>query len=236
MSTRSADILVIDDDVELCDLLGDYLGQEGYLVDAAHDGDGGLARARDGSYRLVVLDVMLPGPNGFDVLRQLRSHSDVPVLMLTARGEDVDRIVGLEMGADDYLAKPFNPRELLARIRAIQRRADTRTEAGHAGSRGEVLRVGDVELHLGSRSVRRGDDEVPLTTAEYELLLCLLREVGRVVSRETLTEAVLGRAFFPSDRSIDVHVSNLRRKLGPGAAGRERIKTVRGVGYVYGSD
>ncbi len=230
---RSADILVIDDDVELCDLLGDYLGEQGYVVEAAHDGDRGLAAAQSGSYRLVVLDVMLPGLNGFDVLRELRARSEVPVLMLTARGEDVDRIVGLEMGADDYLAKPFNPRELLARIRAIQRRADARRDAGH---RAEVLRVGDLELHLGSRRVRAGGAELSLTSAEYELLLCLLREVGRVVSRELLTEAVLGRAFFPTDRAIDVHVSNLRRKLGPGASGRERIKTVRGVGYVYASD
>jgi two-component system, OmpR family, response regulator CpxR len=226
-----AGILVIDDDVELCDLLSEYLGAEGFAVEAVHDGREGLARATSGGFALLVLDVMLPGQNGFEVLRRLREVSQVPVVMLTARGEDVDRIVGLEMGADDYLAKPFNPRELVARIRAIQRRLE-RTDDETRGV-GEVLAVGDVELRLASRTVLRGDDEVALTSAELTLLEVLLRDAGSVVSREDLSQRVLGRRFSPYDRSIDVHVSNLRKKLGLSTRGKERIKTVRGHGYLY---
>jgi two-component system response regulator CpxR len=221
-----AQILVIDDDVELCDLLREYLGAEGFGVDAVHDGREGLTRAGHGSYAQIVLDVMLPGLSGFDVLRRLRETSPVPVLMLTARGEDIDRIVGLEMGADDYLAKPFNPRELVARIRAIQRRVDR-------DARGDVLVVGDVELRTSARTAKRKGEDIALTTAEFTLLEVLLRDAGRVVSRDDLCERVLGRRFSPYDRSIDVHVSNLRKKLGPDARGRDRIKTVRGHGYLY---
>lgn len=229
---NGADILVIDDDVELCDLLIEYLGAEGFTVHAVHDGREGLARATSGEHALVVLDVMLPGHNGFEVLRRLREVSQVPVVMLTARGQDVDRIVGLEMGADDYLAKPFNPRELVARIRAIQRRLERSEEEGHA-SAGEVLKVGDVELHVAARTVLRQGEEVALTSAEMTLLEVLMRAAGTVVSREDLSTSVLGRRFSPYDRSIDVHVSNLRKKLGPSPSGRERIKTVRGHGYLY---
>lgn len=229
MSDATADILVIDDDVELCELLTEYLGAEGFAVEAVHDGRAGLERAGAGEHSLVVLDVMLPGHNGFEVLRRLRESSQVPVVMLTARGQDVDRIVGLEMGADDYLAKPFNPRELVARIRAIQRRL----ERADDGSRAEVLAVGDVSLHVAARAVMRGGEEIALTSAEITLLEVLLRAAGSVVSREDLSHRVLGRRFSPYDRSIDVHVSNLRKKLGPSASGRERIKTVRGHGYLY---
>jgi two-component system, OmpR family, response regulator CpxR len=221
-----ARILIVDDDVELAALLSEYLGQEGFEVELAHDGETGLARARSGEHALVILDVMLPRRNGFEVLRALRETSRVPVLMLTARGEPVDRIVGLEMGADDYLAKPFDPRELAARLRAIHRRAtDARADR-------EVLEVGDVTLDVGARAVRRGGEEIPLTTAEFALLEMLLRSAGRVVERELIAESVLGRRLSPYDRSVDVHVSNLRKKLGL-ASGRERIKTVRGAGYVY---
>ena len=223
------DILVVDDDRELCELLGEYLGQEGFRVEAAHDGSRGLERAISGAHRLVVLDVMLPGQSGFDVLRRLRETSAVPVLMLTARGQDVDRIVGLEMGADDYLAKPFNPRELVARIRAIDRRVGRAPDApAH-----EVLAVDDVELHVAARAALVDGRELALTNAELSLLEALLRAPGRVVSREDLSERVLGRRFSPFDRSIDVHVSNLRKKLGASASGGERIKTVRGHGYLY---
>lgn len=228
---QGADILVIDDDVELCDLLIEYLGAEGFAVHAVHDGREGLARASAGEHALVVLDVMLPGHNGFEVLRRLREVSQVPVVMLTARGQDVDRIVGLEMGADDYLAKPFNPRELVARIRAIQRRLDRLEDT--PASAGEVLSAGDVELHVASRTVLRGGEEIALTSAELTLLEVLLRAAGTVVSREDLSSRVLGRRFSPYDRSIDVHVSNLRKKLGPAPSGRERIKTVRSHGYLY---
>ncbi|UJR83853.1 response regulator [Sandaracinus amylolyticus] len=228
-----SDILVIDDDVELCEVLTEYLTQEGFRIESVHDGATGLERACSGAHRLVVLDVMLPGANGFDLLRRLRETSRVPVLMLTARGHDVDRIVGLEMGADDYLAKPFNPRELVARIRAIQRR----TEVPHAAPvRDEILVVGDVELHVAARTVLVRGAELALTTAELALLELLLRHAGQVVSRDALSEKVLGRRFSPFDRSVDVHVSNLRKKLGPGANGRERIKTVRGLGYAYARD
>ena len=221
------DILVIDDDVELCELLTEYFADEGLAVEAVHDGAKGLARAASGAHAIVILDVMLPGGNGFEVLRKLRESSSVPVLMLTARGQDVDRIVGLEMGADDYLAKPFHPRELIARVRAIGRRA-----RGPAPTR-EALADGGVELDVEARTARVGGAVIALTSAELDLLETLLRSVGRVVSRDALCERVLGRRHSPFDRSIDVHVSNLRRKLGPDADGLERIKTVRGHGYLW---
>lgn len=222
-------ILVIDDDVELCELLADYLGAEGFTVHVCHDGPAGLTRLEGARYGLVVLDVMLPGLNGFEVLRRIRARSATPVLMLTARGEDVDRIVGLEMGADDYLGKPFNPRELVARIRAIKRRADAQ-DGTLPGAR-EVLRVGDVVLDLARRLVTRADEELSLTSAELALLEVLLRAAGTVVTREDISEKVLGRKFSPLDRSVDVHVSNLRKKLT--RRGEDRVKTVRGVGYQY---
>ena len=223
-------ILVIDDDVELCSLVSEYLKGEGFQVDAAHDGNRGLERALKGEHLLVVLDVMLPGMNGFEVLRRLRGTSKVPVLLLTARGEDVDRIVGLELGADDYLPKPFNPRELVARIRAVLRRTRTSLRPGEAPA---ILRVGDIELDPATRSVRQGDKPVDLTSVEFNLLEVLLREAGRVVTRESLTEAVLSRKFSAFDRSIDMHVSKVRKKLGDSDAGTDYIKTVRGVGYIF---
>ena len=221
----SGRILLVDDDVELASLIRDYLSSEGFEIELAHDGETGLSRARSGEHAMVVLDVMLPKRNGLDVLRALRESSRIPVLMLTARGDDVDRIVGLEMGADDYLGKPFNPRELAARLRAIQRRA-----SGGAPAR-EVLEVGDVSLDVGARTVRRSGVEIALTTAEFALLELFLRSAGRVVTRDAIAEQVLGRRLSAFDRSVDVHVSNLRKKLDPD--GGERIKTVRGSGYVY---
>ena len=223
-------ILVIDDDVELCSLVSEYLKGEGFQVDAAHDGNRGLERALKGEHLLVVLDVMLPGMNGFEVLRRLRGTSKVPVLLLTARGEDVDRIVGLELGADDYLPKPFNPRELVARIRAVLRRTRASVRPGEAPA---ILRVGDIELDPATRSVRQGDKPVDLTSVEFNLLEVLLREAGRVVTRESLTEAVLSRKFSAFDRSIDMHVSKVRKKLGDSDARTDYIKTVRGVGYIF---
>ncbi|GAB4249640.1 response regulator [Deferrisoma sp.] len=219
-------ILVVDDDAELCELLQEYLGREGFGVETAPDGPAGLDRARAGAFDLVVLDVMLPGLDGFEVLRELRKTSDVPVIMLTARGDDVDRIVGLELGADDYLPKPFNPRELLARIRAVGRRA-------RAGREPEVVRAGDLELDPGTRTALRAGEPVDLTSAEFSLLEVLLRQAGRPVSRDELARQGLGRPLMAFDRSVDVHVSSLRRKLGPAPDGTERIRTVRGVGYLY---
>src|SRR5881227_2073899 len=229
-------ILVIDDDVELCTLVGEYLAPEGFLVECAHDGKRGLEAAVTGEHLLVVLDVMLPGMNGFDVLRRIRGKSRVPVLLLTARGEDVDRIVGLEIGADDYLPKPFNPRELVARIHAILRRVERRgagVGASQESRAPERMEVGDVEVDTGTRVVRRAGDTVELTNVEYEILVMLLTSAGRVVTREDLVRTVLGREMSVFDRSIDMHISHLRKKLGHRVGEAERIRTVRGVGYVY---
>jgi len=223
-------ILIIDDDVALCELVTEYLGPLGFQIESVHRGDTGAEQALARRYSLVVLDVMLPGLNGFEVLRRIRAESKVPVLMLTARGDDVDRIVGLEIGADDYLPKPFNPRELVARIRAILRRAIL-DQPGHAATR--KLTVGDVELDSGTRTVHRGGENVELTAVEFDLLEKLLRAAGQIITREELSKAVLGRSSSPFDRSIDMHISNLRKKLGHQAGGTERIKTVRGVGYIY---
>ena len=222
-------ILIIDDDLGLTNLLSEYLTSAGFTVDAVHTGEEGLSRAVSGGYSLLVLDLMLPGIDGLELLRRLRPQSRVPVLMLTARGEDVDRIVGLEVGADDYLPKPFNPRELVARIRAILRRAQT-DEGAPARTR---ITVGDVEMDTGSRTVHKNSQDVELTSIEFTILEALLRAAGQVVTREHIAEVVLGRKFFAYDRSVDMHVSKLRRKLGNHPDGNERIKTIRGSGYIY---
>jgi two-component system response regulator CpxR len=229
-ATKMERILVIDDDVELCHLVVEYLQAEGFVVECVHDGETGLQKATGGSYLLVVLDVMLPGINGFEVLRRVRATSRLPVLLLTARGEDVDRIVGLEIGADDYLPKPFNPRELVARIRAILRR--TRSDGKPSPAAPDMVKVGEVELDPATRTVRRDGKPVDLTSVEFNLLEVLLREAGRVVPRERLVNAVLSRKFSPFDRSIDMHVSKVRKKLGD-TESDEHIKTVRGVGYIF---
>ena len=226
-------VLLVDDDVELCELLTDFLAQEGFELDALYDGVMGLERALSEPYELVLLDVMLPGLNGFDVLRRVREKSRVPVMMLTARGDDIDRIVGLEMGADDYLPKPFNPRELVARIRAILRRAESSLPGGERGESPAALTVGEVVLDPSARQVRCGGEQVVLTSVEFSLLERLLQEVGKVVPRDDLSRHVLGRELSSYDRSIDVHISNLRRTLGRGRGERERIQTIRGVGYQY---
>ncbi|GFO69919.1 DNA-binding response regulator [Geomonas limicola] len=224
-------ILIIDDDTGLCELLSSYLATEGFGVDSVNDGAEGAQRALTGDYSMAVLDVMLPSLNGFEVLRRIRQGSEMPVLMLTARGEEVDRIVGLEMGADDYLPKPFNPRELVARLRAIQRRSLAQP-AGE--TRLNILEVGDVTLDLGMRTVVCSGKTVELTSIEFSVCEALLRQAGTVLSREDLTRQALGREFGSFDRSIDVHVSSLRRKLGPGVGGNDRIKSIRGIGYLYG--
>lgn len=222
-------VLLIDDDAELSKLLEEYLQSEQLHLDAAHDGPSGLQKALANQYAVVILDVMLPGMSGLDVLKQLRQKSSVPVLMLTARGSELDRILGLELGADDYLPKPFNPRELVARLRAILRR----TSNTAAGSPAQPVHVADVELHPESRSVSCSGRPVTLTGAEFDLLYTFLRNPGKIISREDLTQAALGRPMSPMDRSIDVHVSNLRRKLGSYNGDQERIKAIRGSGYVY---
>lgn len=228
-------ILIIDDDTDLCDLLRDYLTPEGFLVEAVHIGSEGVDRAISGQYSLVVLDVMLPGINGFEVLRRIRAASRVPVLMLTARGEDVDRIVGLEIGADDYLPKPFNPRELVARIRAVLRRAESEPQFQIQTDTGKLI-VGDIELVTGTRTVLRGGQKVDLTSVEFAIMEALLRLAGQVVSRDDLVKHALGRNLSAYDRSIDVHVSSLRKKLGQRMDESERIKTVRNIGYQYSAE
>lgn len=225
-----AQVLIIDDDTELCELVGEYLEGEGFEIDAVYDGLSGIERCLEREPDLVILDVMLPGLGGFEVLGRIRTHSRVPVIMLTARGEEVDRIVGLEMGADDYLPKPFNPRELAARIRAILRRAASPPDSeGDA----DVLVVEDLEIDIGAREVKCGDAAVDLTGAEFAILETLVRAAGTVVERNELSRQALGRRASAFDRSLDVHLSNVRKKLGPLPDGSERIKTVRGVGYLY---
>lgn len=227
-------LLIIDDDKELTELLTDYLGAEGFSIDTAHDGPAGLEKALAQDQTLIILDVMLPGMNGFDVLRKLRAVKSTPVLMLTARGDDIDRIVGLEIGADDYLPKPFNPRELVARIRAVLRRGEAR-KAALSGAEVATVGVGDLELTPSSMTCRVAGEVVPLTSAEFQLLEVLVKAAGKVVSREDLSEKVLGRRLTAYDRSLDVHISNLRKKIGRAPAG-ERIKTVRGTGYLFALD
>lgn len=215
---------MVDDDAELCALLTEYLEREGFHVECEHEGNAGLARALEGKCELVILDVMLPGLDGFEILRRLRERSRVPVIMLTARAEDMDRIIGLELGADDYLPKPFNTRELAARVRAILRRLS------HPPADSGKLEVNGISVDPGSRTTLRDGQPVELTTFEFDILELLMRNAGRVLSRDALMEQMYNRKATPFDRSIDMHVSHLRRKL---ENGRPLIKTVRGVGYQF---
>jgi len=227
-----ANILLADDDAELCEMLKEYLAAEGFKLTTAHDGITALSKALAGAFDLIILDIMMPGKNGFDVLRELRTHGSTPVLMLTARGEDVDSVLGLELGADDYLAKPCSPRVLVARIRALLRRASSpRGERGLTGS--ETLQLGDLKLRTGTRTVVCQDKTVDMTSTEFSVLEALVREAGRAVSKALLSERALDRKLTRYDRSLDMHVSNVRKKLGPLPDGRDRIVTVRGVGYQY---
>jgi two-component system response regulator CpxR len=217
--------------VELCELVGQYLRSQGVEVDATHDGAAGVETALGGEYSLVILDVMLPGIRGFEALRQIRAKSAIPVIMLTAHGDDVDRIVGLEIGADDYLPKPFNPRELAARIHAVLRRSASGA-AKELGGRGAIV-LDDIRLDTRARSARQNTRDVELTSVEFELLALFFKSPGQVLPREELVKNALGRELEPSDRSLDVHISNLRKKLGPCEDGSERIRAIRNVGYVY---
>lgn len=225
-------ILVVDDDIELCEMLDEYLQGEGFKINTVHDGHSGVELALggnpDGPFEMVILDVMLPGLNGFDCLKQIRKKSKLPILMLTARGEDIDRIIGLEMGADDYLAKPFNPRELVARIKAILRRFHQDEIEQEAKP---VLTNGDIEVYPAARRVIRHGETVELTSTEFNLLEVLIKNAGTVVDKATLSSQALGRKLAFYDRSIDMHVSKLRKKIGCSNNGGQLIQTVRGIGY-----
>jgi DNA-binding response OmpR family regulator len=225
---REARVLLVDDDRELCQMLTEYLNAEHFEVKSVHDGSDALAELKVSDFEILILDVMLPSVGGFDVLRKLGASYETPILMLTARGDDVDRIVGLELGADDYLSKPFNPRELVARIRAILRRSIARPARGGVS---DEITVGGIVLNAGMHQVRVADQPVSLTGAEFRVLEILMRSAGQVISRESMTEQALGRKLVPYDRSIDTHISNLRRKLNLETGRNPEIKNVRGSGY-----
>jgi two-component system response regulator CpxR len=221
-------LLIIDDDMRLGEMLAEYLEPEGLHITTATTGTQGLRAAQRETYDLIILDVMLPGLSGFEVLKQLREGgAKTPVLMLTARGDDVDRIVGLDLGADDYLPKPFNPRELLARIKAILRRTSEPD-----GDEPTEIAVGKLRANLKRREAWLGEELLKLTNAEFVILVTLMRAPGEVVSRESLTRTALGRQLLPDDRSLDTHISNLRRKVGSDAENDPLIRSVRGSGYV----
>lgn len=220
-------LLMIDDDDELVGMVREYLAPHGFEVDAVHRGDAGVDAVIETAPELVILDVMLPGIDGLEACRRIRAASAVPIVMLTARGDDTDRIVGLEIGADDYLAKPFNARELLARIRAVLRRSGAADPAGA----GNVVRAGGLEIDPASRTVRLGERVVELTTAEFDVLFALASSAGHVLSREQLLERVHGEGWAAYDRSIDVHISRIRHKIERDPRHPELLKTVRGVGY-----
>lgn len=223
----NSNILIIDDDVELTDLLTEYLVPEGFIITCAHEGDSGIKKALNQPFDAIILDVMLPKLNGFQVLKAIREHLETPVLMLTARGDDIDRIVGLEIGADDYLPKPCNPRELVARLRAILRRTHK------APVNKPIIEVDNIVVDCSKREVTLLGKALELTNAEFNILEMLIKSPGQAFSKEELTEYALGRKYTAYDRSIDVHISNLRNKLGNNAAGEERVKTIRGFGYLF---
>ncbi len=225
-----ARVLLVDDDVELTGLLQEYLERDGFDVAVVHDGESGVAAALTGTHDIIVLDVMLPRLNGIDTLREIRRQSRVPVLMLTARGDDVDRIVGLELGADDYVPKPCTPRELVARVRAILRRTHPPEQSDGSA---QTLTVGPLVLSPHSRTAEWHGRALVLTSAEFNLLEVLARHAGRAVSRAELSEQGLGRPLARFDRSIDVHLSSIRQILGPRSDGGPWIRTLRGIGYQF---
>lgn len=222
-------ILVIDDDSELCELLAEYLAAEKFTPTCIHNGKHGLAAALEGKYDLIILDVMLPEMNGLEVLKNLRTSSNTPVIMLTARGDEVDRILGLELGADDYLPKPFSPRELVARIRAVFRRLTPAVD-DNGGKEQTRIEIADICINTTARTSEKAGVDLNLTSVEFLILEQLMRAAGNLVERQVLAEKVLGRRLSYDDRSLDVHMSNLRKKIGPG---NECIKTIRGSGYLY---
>lgn len=217
---------MIDDDRDLGAMVSDYLAGDHLKVTVANSGESGLIAFKANNFDLLILDIMMPGMSGLDVLKSIRQTSNVPVIMLTARGDDVDRIIGLEFGADDYLPKPFNPRELIARIKAILRRSQQQPEED------KVLELGQITLDTRTRKAMVSNNELRLTGTEYEILKCLLETPGKVVNKEYLSERALGRRLLPYDRSVDTHISNLRGKLEKGGNQNETIQNQRGIGYL----
>jgi two-component system, OmpR family, response regulator CpxR len=222
-------ILLVDDDQELCELLARYLQREGIDVDQVHKGPDGLRQALTQPYDAMVLDVMMPGMTGLEVLTELRKKSQLPVVMLTAKGDEMDRIVGLEIGADDYLPKPCNPRELIARLRAVLRRSQPEPVTKNA----DVIRVDELEINHSQHHVLKNNEPLELTVTEYNILNTLVSHLGNVVEKNQLAEEAMSRSLTLFDRSLDMHLSNLRKKLGVHDDGQTRIKTIRGVGYMY---
>ena len=225
-------ILIVDDDEELCSLLKEYLSSEGFQISISNAGNHAIKQVKSRDFDLITLDVMLPEISGIDVLKRIRSFSSIPIIMLTARGDEVDRVLGLELGADDYLPKPFSPRELVARIKAIFRRTETNLPT-ESNKESQNLVVADIILNKSTRSVTQNGEAVSCTEVEFSILEILLQSAGHVVDRQELAEKSLGRRLDYFDRSLDVHMSNLRRKLGHHVGNLERIKTIRGVGYLY---
>jgi len=222
-------ILFIDDDRELCELMSRFLSSEGFEIATEHDGISGLARLQNGDFELAVLDIMMPGKNGMDLLRELRQTSSMPVIMLTARGEEMDRIIGLELGADDYLSKPCNPRELAARIRAVLRRSQPQHEADNP----QVKCFGSMEWQPQSRTIFELGQAIELTATEYNILAVLMEHAGEVVSKHELSEAALGKRYGAFDRTLDVHIGHLRKKMAETIHHEPRIKTVRSIGWFF---
>lgn len=220
-----SNILIVDDDQELSEMLKEFLAPDHFDLTACLSGEEGLQALQEEDFKLLILDIMLPGMSGIDLLKQVRQFSDIPIIMLTARGDDIDRILGLEFGADDYLSKPFNPRELLARIKAIMRRSKS------GANRDDRISVGSIELDARSRRVSSGSAQIHLTGTEFELLRCLAESPGEIVTKERLSRQALGRRHMPYDRSIDTHVSNIRRKLTDAGVANPSIQSRRGVGY-----
>jgi two-component system response regulator CpxR len=222
-------ILLVDDDQELCELLARYLQHEGIEVDQVHTGPAGLQQGLAQPYDAMILDIMLPGMSGLEVLTELRKTSQLPVVMLTAKGDEMDRIVGLEIGADDYLPKPCNPRELIARLRAVLRR----TKADIQAQANDVIHIDELEIDHSQHHVLKNNEPLELTVTEYNILNTLVSHLGKVVEKNQLAEEAMSRSLTLFDRSLDMHLSNLRKKLGSHEDGQARIKTIRGVGYMY---
>jgi DNA-binding response OmpR family regulator len=228
--TESRTVLLVDDDLQLCDMLAEYLQRDGFFVTSVNDGKAGVDAVARGGFEVVVMDITMPVMDGFEALRRIRTTSEIPVVMLTARGDEVDRIVGLEIGADDYLPKPFNPRELTARLRAVLRRIHTSTATSDDAG---PVEHGDVRIEPGSRRLWKKGVPVAVTATEYVIAELLVRSAGKVVTKDVLMEKGLGRRLTPYDRSLDTHIANLRRKLGTADDNSPMIKTVRGQGYIF---